>query len=656
MRKNLFLLVLCGWTVEIFACTGLIAGRGVTKTGFVIAAHNEDNSSPHFVRHALLPSGATAWYAEPGRAALPPPERSLACFWSEVKSPDGNPQPGDLFFNEKGVLVYSNNGGVCAKWGDDEWSLPDEGEASTLTDGGLGHNLRFAVARQATSAREGVSIMTNLISRYGYANRSRMFTIADRNEAWHVQVVQGRRFVARRCPDGALAAYPNALTIERVEPGDLFSANLRPGAPFIAAYQGPRTWKSDYNFYRWREVYRLVAGVEPERGEVCPFSLVPRQKVEARTIKRALSSHFEGEACAPVSKHLPDEKPDRKPTVCRRTTIESSICIFGATPEETVLLLATGRPCETAYFAAKPFGGVLPPDTVTGDAAVRRLREHQLSARKEPLQIETERQFDIPYVKTDDLYRAKRCRLDLRVPRHIDGFKTLIWFHGGGLDHGRAEFVPLQDPAIAQVSVEYRVHTADHPVPGDEILRDGAAAVAWVLEHIADYGGDPKSVYLAGISAGGYITYMVGMAPWLLKERGHSNLDLKAIIPFSGQVTKHFNVRRFEGDLDPQYRPKLDRMSPLSYVDNRHPPILAICGQPPYEWVCRAEENRFLVSSSRACGNQAWYLELPMMDHDGTVRSGVAYLEQFMKMSEWKDDNPFDVVHWEDGYRLSAGK
>ena len=373
----------CGLVaVDSAACTGMVAGRDATASGWVIAAHNEDNSSPHFVRHALLPAGTTAWYEEPGRAVLPPPVKSFACFWSEVKSPDGNPQPGDLFFNEKGVLVYSNNGGVCAKWGDATWVLPAEGEASTLTDGGLGHNLRFAVARQATSAREGVSIMTNLISRYGYANRSRMFTIADKDEAWHVQVVQGRRFVARRCPDGAMAAYPNALTIERVEPGDLFSANLRPGAPFIAAYQGPRTWKSDYNFYRWREVYRLVAGVEPERGEACSFSLVPRQKVEAQTIKRALSSHFEGEACAPVSKHLPDENPDRKPTVCRRTTIESSICIFGATPEETVLLLATGRPCETAYFAAKPFGGVLPPDTVTGDAAVRRLREHQLPARK----------------------------------------------------------------------------------------------------------------------------------------------------------------------------------------------------------------------------------------------------------------------------------
>ena len=224
------------------------------------------------------------------------------------------------------------------------------------------------------------------------------------------------------------------------------------------------------------------------------------------------------------------------------------------------------------------------------------------------------------------------CKLDLKLPQGLTNFSTVVWFHGGGLDHGRAEFVPLQDPAIAQVSVEYRGHTADHPVPGDEILRDGAAAVAWVLEHIADYGGDPKSVYLAGISAGGYITYMVGMAPWLLKERGHSNLDLKAIIPFSGQVTKHFNVRKFAGDNDPQFLPKIDELAPLNWCSKDIPPIVSICGQEPWEWKCRSEENRLLISSCVALGHdKAWFVSCPFADHGRAFTAGVPYVEMFVK-------------------------
>ncbi len=37
------------------------------------------------------------------------------------------------------------------------------------------------------------------------------------------------------------------------------------------------------------------------------------------------------------------------------------------------------------------------------------------------------------------------------------------------------------------------------------VLQDANAALGWVREHIADYGGDPARIVLGGDSAGGQI-------------------------------------------------------------------------------------------------------------------------------------------------------
>jgi acetyl esterase/lipase len=50
-----------------------------------------------------------------------------------------------------------------------------------------------------------------------------------------------------------------------------------------------------------------------------------------------------------------------------------------------------------------------------------------------------------------------------------------------------------------------------------DCIADAAASVAWTLANIGNYGGDPKKIFVTGISAGGYLTAMVGMdARWLV--------------------------------------------------------------------------------------------------------------------------------------------
>ena len=103
---------------------------------------------------------------------------------------------------------------------------------------------------------------------------------------------------------------------------------------------------------------------------------------------------------------------------------------------------------------------------------------------------------DITYISADDTsaYRRERCKLDINMPVGKKGFKTIVWFHGGGLEGGNKEFRPeLMNSGIAQVAPNYRLFPR---CKCPDYTRDAAAAVAWTIKHIAEYGGDPTQVYV----------------------------------------------------------------------------------------------------------------------------------------------------------------
>lgn len=223
------------------------------------------------------------------------------------------------------------------------------------------------------------------------------------------------------------------------------------------------------------------------------------------------------------------------------------------------------------------------------------------------------------------------CVLDLRVPVSETNFTTVVWFHGGGLTGGRRKFVPLTDDKIAQATVDYRLlgKGADS---GVDCIEDAAAAVAWTMKHISERGGDASKVFVSGMSAGAYLTMMVGMDPRYLAAHGVKNTDIAGLVPISGQATKHFNVRKFSGDKDPQFIPKIDDLAPLAHVGADIPPILCVCGQPSYEWQCRSEENRLLIASCVALGHKnAKFVELDYCNHSRAYTAGIPYLEMFVK-------------------------
>jgi len=246
---------------------------------------------------------------------------------------------------------------------------------------------------------------------------------------------------------------------------------------------------------------------------------------------------------------------------------------------------------------------------------------------------DTER-TDIPYYA--DALRASvagesDCRLNVRWPAASTNFPTVVWFHGGGLTSGSNKGWLRISREIAQVSVSYRLMSETNAVRGVDCIRDAAAAVAWTLENIGRYGGDPARVYVSGHSAGAYLALMVGMDPKYLKRHGHDIDEIAGLVPISGQVSKHFNVREFAGDVDSQYLVKIGDLAPLSHCSRDVPPILSICGQPPWEWPMRNEENRLLIASCRAMGHPSVeFVEIPFANHSTVGSLGLPFLEKFI--------------------------
>ena len=372
MDEAILVVALLSTAVPLLACTTVVAGKNATDTGHVILGHNEDDPGDCEVWHGFVPPrtfpSGTKLPAERGRAEIPQVPRTLGFYWSEVKGPLGSLSFADSFLNEKGVAIVSNNAR----------GKPQE-DAAQLVEGGLAWTLRRAVAERATSARHAVEVITNLVSSWGYSAPGRIYTVADKDEAWIVELVYGRRnFVARRVADDEVALIPNVYTIRTFAPGDVLSPDMAAqaeGFDFARAFQSEKAWKRPNSQDRWRNMVRLVAERDWPNDDY-PFSVKPARKVDAALVEKILSTHYEG---------TPDEVPtgadgtrhDEKRTtpICRRSTVESSVYLFAASPADVRVEFVLGPPCKGTYRGMCPLKA-LPPDIDRSADAVARLESH----------------------------------------------------------------------------------------------------------------------------------------------------------------------------------------------------------------------------------------------------------------------------------------
>lgn len=236
---------------------------------------------------------------------------------------------------------------------------------------------------------------------------------------------------------------------------------------------------------------------------------------------------------------------------------------------------------------------------------------------------------EILYKGKPDAYTEKMCRLDVAYEKGAEGRPVIVWFHGGGLTSGWRHIPEtlLRDGAVV-VGVGYRFVT-EVTIP--ETLDDAAASVAWVLENIEAYGGDLSNVYLAGHSAGGYIVNMLGLnKEYLAKYDIDPDTQIKALVPYSGQVITHFAQRRKQGLGD--LTPTIDHLAPLYYVRGDAAPMLVISGDREQELFGRYEENAYFVRMLRLNGHKnVTFYEVDGFDHGDMAEPAHLLLLKYIK-------------------------
>lgn len=130
-----------------------------------------------------------------------------------------------------------------------------------------------------------------------------------------------------------------------------------------------------------------------------------------------------------------------------------------------------------------------------------------------------------------------RRRLDVYVPAAaVEKAPVLVFFYGGSWQGGSKDDYAFVGQALAAqgfvtVLPDYRLYP-ETAFPG--FLEDGAAAIAWVRDNIATYGGDPRRIVLAGHSAGAYNAVMLGLDPRYLTAAGVDPKAIRAVAGLSG--------------------------------------------------------------------------------------------------------------------------
>lgn len=229
---------------------------------------------------------------------------------------------------------------------------------------------------------------------------------------------------------------------------------------------------------------------------------------------------------------------------------------------------------------------------------------------------------------------GKRQLLDIYTPV-MDGLHrpVLLQIHGGAwlLGHKAEQALPLLHHMAGLgwvcVSINYRLSPlATFP---DHII-DVKKAIAWVREHIAEWGGNPDFIAVTGGSAGGHLASLAALsgnyAPW---QPGFELADtrVQAAMPLYGayDLCDRYAIRHRTAIDNPiltrvfkatkEAAPDVyNTASPITWVSADAPPFFVIQGvNDSLVWV--EEARRFAADLSAVGARSVVYAELPGAQH-----------------------------------------
>jgi len=210
-----------------------------------------------------------------------------------------------------------------------------------------------------------------------------------------------------------------------------------------------------------------------------------------------------------------------------------------------------------------------------------------------------------------------RRMLDIYRPDTPGPAPVMVFFYGGSWRDGSKRDYKFVAASLARQGVltvvpDYRVYP-EVKYPG--FVRDGAAAVAWTVAHIASYGGDPSRLFLMGHSAGAYIAAMLALDPAFLAAEGVSRNALSGAIGLAGP----YDFLPIEDpDIIPIFAvPDQQATQPIDHVDGHNPPMFLAAGSDDTTVLPRNTTR--LAARIRAAGGPVTDRIYPGIGHVGVI-------------------------------------
>jgi len=243
---------------------------------------------------------------------------------------------------------------------------------------------------------------------------------------------------------------------------------------------------------------------------------------------------------------------------------------------------------------------------------------------------------NIPYVANG----APRQNFDLHLPARNGNTPVplIVWIHGGAWKMGSKDWDNLGylvNDGWAIASIDYRFST-EAVFPAQ--IQDCNAALNFLIAHAADYGIDPKRIVVAGGSAGGHLSLLLGMARHEKEFGADPAIKPLAIIDFFGPAdfTKLLDdakaihsddgINTYEDAVLPllggsaeQFPDKAKLASPVTYVSADCPPVLIFHGG--QDRTVPIDQSRRLHDALDKAGVKNQLVVIDNAGHDGPAFS-----------------------------------
>lgn len=209
-----------------------------------------------------------------------------------------------------------------------------------------------------------------------------------------------------------------------------------------------------------------------------------------------------------------------------------------------------------------------------------------------------------------------RHKLDVYRPETAGGpaKPVIVFLYGGAWKRGERSQYRFVGETFARhgftvVVPDYRLYPE---VRFPRFVEDAAAAVAWVRDAIAPYGGDPERIVLAGHSAGAHIAALLALDRRYLEAAGVPARAVSGLVGLAGPYA--FDPLAYRGTrqiFETAARP--DDARPISFARAGAPPMLLLHGSTDRTVLPR--NSRALAERLGAAGADARYRPLEGVGH-----------------------------------------